>query len=136
MAAEKKNKLEDITRPLTKPRGVSEFGPTFPEKDTISPGDAAALLDAVAAISAPLEVHQVAEEVARQIVRFSKVDICAVSRWDEEEDRISLWAEYQRGQENPSPIPYLSYRASDYPVTLNVLTSAEPVHMRMDDPTL
>ncbi|MEJ2484681.1 MAG: diguanylate cyclase [Anaerolineales bacterium] len=136
MAAEKKNKLEDITRPLTKPRGVYEFGPTFPEKDTISPGDAAALLDAVAAISAPLEVHQVAEEVARQIVRFSKVDICAVSRWDEEEDRISLWAEYQRGQENPSPIPYLSYRASDYPVTLNVLTSAEPVQMRMDDPTL
>ena len=113
-----------------------EQSPAFPEKDTITPGNANALLDAVAAISAPLEVHQVAEEVARQIVRFSKSDVCAVSRWDADEDSISLWAEYQRGQDEHTPIPYLSYRASDYPVTEKVLKAASPRQMRLNDPTL
>lgn len=137
MATEKKNRIpEDVTRPLTKPRGAYELTPAFPKKDTISQGDANALLDAVAAISAPLEVHRVAEEVARQIVHFSKADICAISRWDAEEDTILLWAEYQRGSEQPSQIPHLSYKASDYPVTQKVLMSAEPKQMRLDNPTL
>jgi len=136
MAAEKKKRTDEITRPLKDTQRFKESAPEFPEKDTISPGNANALLDAVAAISAPLEVHRVAEEIARQIVRFSKADICAVSRWDAEEDSIVLWAEYQRGQKESSTIPYLSYRASEYPVTESVLRTAKPKQMWMNDPTL
>ncbi|NIW45549.1 MAG: diguanylate cyclase [candidate division Zixibacteria bacterium] len=135
MAAQKKTP-EEVTRPLNEAEEIFAQKSSFPKKDTISPGNANALLDAVAAISAPLELRQVAEEAARQIVRFSKADVCAVSRWDAEEDRISLWAEYLRGQEEHLQIPYLSYRASDYPVTQNVLKAANPVQLRLNDPTL
>ena len=130
------NKPEEVTRPAHELREVFEQIPEITDQKSISPGNANALLDAVAAISAPLEVHQVAEVVARQIVRFTKADACAVSRWNAEENIVSLWAEHQSGQEGPAQIPYLSYQASDYPLTENVLKSSTPKQMRLNDPTL
>ena len=135
MAAQK-NKPEEVTRPAHELREVFEQIPEITDQKSISPGNANALLDAVAAISAPLEVHQVAEVVARQIVRFTKADACAVSRWNAEENIVSLWAEHQSGQEGPAQIPYLSYQASDYPLTEHVLKSSTPKQMRLNDPTL
>jgi len=134
--ADKKNRPEEVTRPTQELRAAFEQVPEFSEKKSISPGNANALLDAVAAISAPSEVHQVAEVVARQIVRFAKADACAVSQWNADENTVSLWAEYQRGQDGPVQIPYLSYQASDYPLTEHVLKTSTPKQMRLNDPTL
>ncbi|HSG25915.1 MAG TPA: diguanylate cyclase [Anaerolineales bacterium] len=130
------NKPDEVTRPAQELRTAFEQASEFPDQKSISPGKANALLDAVAAISAPSEVHQVAEVVARQIVQFTKADACAVSRWNFDENSVSLWAEYQRGQEGPVQIPYLSYPASDYPLTEDVLKTSTPKQMRLDDPTL
>ncbi len=103
------------------------------DKEAISAGNTIALLDAVAAISAPLEVYRVAEEAARQIVQFTNADICAISRWDQEEDQISLWAEHYRGQPLSVQVPYLPYAASEYPTTKSVLESALPRQVSIDD---
>ncbi|MEJ2759100.1 MAG: diguanylate cyclase, partial [Anaerolineales bacterium] len=103
------------------------------DKGTISAGNTVALLDAVAAISAPLEVYQVAEEAARHIVQFTNADICAISRWNEEDDQISLWAEHYRGQSRGVQVPYLPYSASDYPTTKAVLESTQPKQVSIDD---
>ncbi len=136
MGSGKKKKAEDITRPLKEIPELEKRVQEFPKKGTLTPGNAIALLDAVAAISEPLEVHRVAEEAALQIVVFSNADICAISRWNAKENIISLWAEYHRGQSHAASIPYLPYHASDYPITEKVLQSAAPLQIRISDPTL
>lgn len=130
----KKGKKPDKTRPLKEP-------PAFPEeiveaKDLSSLGNPRALLDAVAAISTPIEVRGIAEEVARQMVRFTDADVCAVSRWNSQDDTIVLWVEYRRGEAHASSIPYLPYKASTYPSTQEVLTSGIPKQLHMTDPDL
>jgi diguanylate cyclase (GGDEF)-like protein len=93
------------------------------------------LLDAVAAISSPLGIHSVAEEAARQIINFTDADICAISRWDEKDNAVTLWAEYLRDQPH-SPPAHLPYLASEFPTTEKVLLTSEPQQIHIDDPKL
>jgi diguanylate cyclase (GGDEF)-like protein len=97
-------------------------------------GRASALLDAVAAISGQMEVRAVAQEAAKQIVQFTNADVAAISRWDEVLGVVVLWAEYKRGQATTSPVPYLPYRAVEYPTTDRVLKTAVPMQLQADDP--
>jgi diguanylate cyclase (GGDEF)-like protein len=131
----KKERKKDITRPLKEPPAFEEDSQAVP-KGTSPLGNPRALLDAVASISSPIDVRGIAEEVARQMVRFTNADVCAVSRWNRNDDTIVLWVEYRRGEVSASNIPYLPYKASNYPTTKEVLASGEPKHLRLKDPNL
>ncbi|MDH5508171.1 MAG: hypothetical protein OEZ02_13195, partial [Anaerolineae bacterium] len=58
-----------------------------------------ALLEAAAAISGKLELEQVVEETARQIVNLMGADACGISRWDPLANTVTLWAEYSTNGE-------------------------------------
>lgn len=137
MAAQKNSErpTEPIkkTEPL-KQKYLREQDLMFPEK--VQPGNPVALLDAIAAISSPLETHKVAQVAARQVVLFSEADVCTFSRWDSQDNTITLWAEYHRGDDLASPVSYLPYPASDFPTTEQVLRFAKPVKLHVKDPTL
>jgi diguanylate cyclase (GGDEF)-like protein len=133
MAARKKKKTDPITQPTDRSK-------INLEKDQVSasaqPGNPIALLDAIAAISSPLEATRVAQVAAHQIMRFSDSDLCTISRWDAEENLVTLWAEFHRGSSQAAAVPFLPYPASDYPVTEQVLRTGQTVKLRINDPTL
>lgn len=131
--SDKKKQKRDITKPLKPLDAMPE--PVQPEERPANIGNAIDLLDAVAAISSPLGIHSVAEEAARQIIYFTDADICAISRWDEKENMVTLWAEYLRDQPT-SPPAHLPYPASDFPTTEKVLLNSEPRQIHIDDPKL
>ena len=132
-----KVKKEAITSPLKDPPSSDDSALiAFQHKNTSALRNPTALLDAVASISKPVDVHRIAEEVARQIVLLTKADVCAISRWDKHEDAIILWAEFRRGELLPSPITHLIYKASSYPVTQQVLLTAQPRQLYIKDPSL
>jgi diguanylate cyclase (GGDEF)-like protein len=137
MAAQKNSErpTEPIkkTEPL-KQKYLRDQEITFPEK--VQPGNPVALLDAIAAISSPLETQKVAQEAAKQVVLFSEADVCTFSRWDPQENTIALWAEYHRGDKLASPVSYLPYPASDFPTTEQVLRFSKPVKLNIKDPTI
>jgi len=133
MITRKDKRADDITRPLKQPKFES-VNDGFPAKPM--PENPIALLDAVAAISTPLEAYRVAQVVAQQIVLFSTADVCTISRWDAEENLITLWAEFYRGADHASSIAHVPYSPSDYPKTEAVLLTGLPVKLRINDPTL
>jgi len=134
--SEKSRKDSDITRPLKELPALRKDKSQPSQKGSASLGNPRILLDAVAAISTPIDVHGIAEQVARQIVRFTDADVCAVSRWNSQNDKIALWVEYRRGESSASSIPYLPYKASDYPTTKKVLVSGLPRQLHLNDPGL
>jgi diguanylate cyclase (GGDEF)-like protein len=134
MAAQKNRRnSERATEPLKQTfEGEQEI--LLPEKP--QPGNPVALLDAIAAISSPLDTHKVAQVAAKQVVLFSEADVCTISRWDPQENVITLWAEYHRGEEHASPVSHLPYPASDYPRTEQVLLTGLPIKLHIKDPRL
>lgn len=96
-------------------------------------GNAMALLDAVAAISSPAGVYRVAKEAAIQMINFTDAEICAISRWDKKANEITLWAEYRRNQPSSAAVPFIPYKASDYPTTQKVLLTSQPQQIHIDD---
>ena len=133
VAHKKKKNADEITEPL-KPRTFEVKSSALPGKP--APDNPVALLDAIAAISTPLETTRVAQVAARQIVLFSEVDVCTISRWDSNENLITLWAEFHRGDDHALPVAHLPYPASDYPFTEKVLKTAAPIRLHMKDPAL
>lgn len=120
-----------------------DLGASALQKEEVEPierspslGRANALLDAVAAISGQMEALAVAEEAAKQIVRFIDADVAAISRWDEVMGVVVLWAEYKRGQTIKSQVPFLPYHISDYPTTGLVLLTTTPTQLHIDDPDI
>ncbi|MBN2044791.1 MAG: diguanylate cyclase [Anaerolineales bacterium] len=140
MPAQKRTKnSERSTEPLKatealKPENLRDQEIFFPEKP--QPGNPVALLDAIAAISSPLNTHHVAQAAAQQVVLFSEAEVCTISRWDPQENTVTLWAEYRRGESKASPVAYLPYSASDYPKTEQVLRTGLPIKLHIKDPTL
>lgn len=130
---EKKKKAEENTEPVKKNTFKGE-GEALPVQSV--PEGSVALLDAIAAISSPLETTRVAQVAARQIVLFSDADCCTISRWDQDDNLVTLWAEYYRGDDRALPVAHLPYPASDYPSTEKVLKSATPVRLNINDPGL
>ena len=95
--------------------------------------DAAALLEAAASISSKLEVGEVAQEAARQIVIALGVDACMLSRWDQDKDTVTLWAEYTRSGDKMLSDWRQPTDLSNYPPARQVLHSGEAVQLRIDD---
>jgi diguanylate cyclase (GGDEF)-like protein len=133
IVSKKTKQKQDITEPLKPLEAMPEPGQA--EERPANIGNAIDLLDAVAAISSPLGIHSVAQEAARQIINFTDADICAISRWDEKDNVVTLWAEYLRDQPN-SPPAHLPYQASEFPTTEKVLLTSEPQQIHVDDPGL
>ena len=130
---EKNKKAEENTEPA-KPKNFKGEVVVPPVKSR--PGNSVALLDAIAAISSPLDTTRVAQVAARQIVLFSDADSCTISRWDQDDNSITLWAEHCRGNDQSLPVAHLPYPASDYPHTEKVLKTATPVWLYIKDPGL
>lgn len=130
-------RANDLTRPLKPlPPMPSQTAAEILTSPVVQLSNASALLDAVAAISTPLQIRAVAEEAARQIVMFSNADICTISHWNPEQNEITLWAEYHRGSPSATPVAYLPYKASEYPTTEQVLRTLHPKQILFSDPRL
>lgn len=95
--------------------------------------EAAALLEAAASISSKLEVGEVAEEAARQIVVALGVDACMLSKWDQDTDTIVLWAEHTRSGEKVLSDWQQPSNLTKYPIARQVLHSGEAAQMRIED---
>jgi diguanylate cyclase (GGDEF)-like protein len=96
--------------------------------------EAAALLEAAASISSKLEVGEVAEEAARQIVAALGVDACMLSKWDQDTDTITMWAEHTRSGAKMLSDWRQPSNLTKYPLAQEVLHSGKALQMRADDP--
>lgn len=96
--------------------------------------DSRALLDAVAAIAIPVEVKYIAAEAARQLLALIGGDACAISRWDEQDNSVSLWAEVYGDQKTPAKNLFSPFDLREYPFTARVLREGIPGQIQCDDP--
>ena len=112
-------------------RKITEGKPKFGERYS---SDAAALLAAAASISSKLKVEEVAEEAARQIVEALGVDACLLSKWDQEANTITLWAEYTRSGEKMIVDWRQPTDLADYPVPQQVLQNREFSQAHVNNP--
>ncbi|MBW8012751.1 MAG: sensor domain-containing diguanylate cyclase [Chloroflexi bacterium] len=87
--------------------------------------DALVLLDAVAAISSKNDLESVAEEAAKQIVEFIKADACAISKWDQDTNTLTIWVDYSREGFGP-------YDLDEYPSSKKALLTGKPVQVWID----
>ncbi len=86
------------------------------------------LVETSSAISSTLDVRQVLDTVARQMVRALDVTGCAISDWDKEEGRLVTVAAYREEDIGTS------YAVRDYPATAQVLRTQQPLVVQVDDP--
>jgi diguanylate cyclase (GGDEF)-like protein len=92
------------------------------------------LLGAVISISSQREITEITREASKQITQLLKVDSCAISNWDREENTVSLWAEVAIHPEKVLDEWLLPYSLDDYPLTRFVLENGKAAQVRMDDP--
>lgn len=96
--------------------------------------DAPRLLDAIAAISAPLDVAEIARATAHELIAITGLAACAISRWDEQNEEIFLWAEvYPDGGGTPKNL-FEPIDLNNYPVTLDILRTGKVVQVQVNDP--
>lgn len=110
------------------------FEPHPPGSEPPAGLDALALLDAVAAISGPLEVKDIAAEAGSQLLAMVGGTACAISRWDEQDETVTLWAEVYPSHEGLSKNLFDPFDLNEYPVTQRVLREDLPAQIRVDDP--
>lgn len=92
-----------------------------------------ALVESTAKISRSLDIEQVVKVVAEQMASLMKVDTCAISRWNREDNTITLWTEYHKRPESTSPHWYRPVSLSNYPVTESVLKDEISVEIHPGD---
>ncbi len=93
----------------------------------------AALLDASAALASSLELKDVLNTLADHLAQVVNATGCALSRWDQEAQRVITLTDRFRFSERPTP-PAESYALADYPLTAKVLEQRTPVILSVDDP--
>ncbi len=93
-----------------------------------------ALLNGVTAISSKLEAQQVAEEAARQFIKFLNAEACSISAWDKQANTVNLWAACWRGRADFPQEWQRPFRLSEYPLSLKVLQTKEPAVVHTGDP--
>lgn len=96
--------------------------------------DSRTLLDAVAAIAMPVEVVDIAAETARQLLALLGGDACAISRWEEQDNAVSLWAEVYGNQETTTKNQFSPFDLREFPITAQVLRIGVPAQIQCDDP--
>ena len=96
----------------------------------------ATLVEAAAVVSSSLDVNQVLQVVAEQMISLLNVRGCAISDYDPEIKSVKLISDF-------GPIEWLNnkerdkpYYLDEYPLTRQVLVTGEPLLVRVDDPDL
>ncbi|MDH3944515.1 MAG: diguanylate cyclase [Anaerolineae bacterium] len=91
------------------------------------------LLIRAAGISQQMETGLVAQEAARHISEILTADICAISKWDRDQDTVMLLAEYSPDDQKLETDWRQPARLSKYPVMVKVLNSGKPLLIAQDD---
>jgi len=89
------------------------------------------LVDMSSSLSRSLDPRQVAELIARHLADATGADECAISLWDQANDRVVTL-----GYHPPQPPDLVadSFDLADFPATRATLESQEPVTILVDDP--
>ncbi len=103
------------------------------ERYHISTQDIIALLDIAIAISACVEAGDVARVVSRHLMDMLNVEVCVVSRLDQNGKALSLWVDHKPSHWTLSPDWYRPRDLEEYPSVCLVLEENHPVQMRVDD---
>jgi signal transduction histidine kinase len=98
--------------------------------------DLSSLIQAAAAISTSLDVKQVLNMVALQMVERFKVDACLLSSYDPVSNQVIAFAAYPPDSAEEHPEWYLPFDLSDYPVTRQVIETGKPVQQHLSEPDL
>jgi PAS domain S-box-containing protein len=89
-------------------------------------------------VSSSLQIDEVLQIVAEQMVRLVNAASCAISDWDPETETLTVQAEYTRpayvDPDDPVNDIGQSYSVSDYPATAAALHQGKPFVVYVDDP--
>jgi PAS domain S-box-containing protein len=91
------------------------------------------LFKAATAISSDLSLDKVLEAVSLQMIHALVVTGCSISLWHEDENILETLADYSYNPNKQTEEPGTIYNLDDYPATLAVLESREPLVIRNDD---
>ena len=92
------------------------------------------LLDTARAASSTLNLDTILRLVAEQVVRTIDVTSCTISRWDHQADVVVTWIDFSLQEVDFLEEPGTTYSLNDYPLTRQVLESAEPATVFANDP--
>ncbi len=93
----------------------------------------ALLLDTVRAASSTLNLDNILQLVAEQIIGTIGVTNCTISRWERQADLIVTWIDYSLEGVNVLEPAGTAYDLDDYPKTRHVLETGEPVTIFAND---
>jgi diguanylate cyclase (GGDEF)-like protein len=113
-------------QPETAPQGEP-----LPEQAGLS---APSLLEAIAAISTPLETADIAAEAGRRLLAAVDADFCSISRWDETTNTVRLWAEVHRAGLDQDEVLFAPFHLEEYPLSAEVLQRGIVAQVRVNDP--
>jgi PAS domain S-box-containing protein len=93
------------------------------------------LYEASTAISSDLSLNVVLQTVAEQVAKALGASGCALSLWDHERNLLETLVDYSASWPDETDVPGITYDLADYPSTLHVLKTAQPLVIQHDDPT-
>jgi GAF domain-containing protein len=95
----------------------------------------ALLFDTSAAVSSSLDVDKIVHTTAEQITQALEVRGCSVSIWDRDRDTVVCLIDYSDAPAlRETDPPGTVYLLADYPASRGVLSSRQPLAIRVDDP--
>jgi PAS domain S-box-containing protein len=92
------------------------------------------LLETTQAASSTLDLEEVLQRIAQQMVRAMGVDGCTLSRWDREKGAVITWIEWRPQWPEWAERAGTVYPLDDYPLTRAVLETGQPHVVRLSDP--
>ncbi len=92
------------------------------------------LLNTMRAASAILDLEDILRLVAAQIVRELKVTGCALSKWDRQANTVITWLDFGLQESEYLDSPGTVYALDDYPLSRQVLETAVPTTILVNDP--
>ena len=93
-----------------------------------------ALLEVTRRLAATRNLQDLLSLAARQIVTVTGVRGCALLRYDEGEETVTVWMEHRRHRPEQSAPPNARYPLSDFPAARRVLETGEPAVLSAGDP--
>ncbi len=96
----------------------------------------AALTTASTTISSNLDINQVLQVVAEQMIQLLNIDSCTISSWNEDRDSITPLVEYRPGKQTAGSTAKPSIDVSDLTEIKLVLNQALPLQITLANPAL
>jgi len=94
----------------------------------------ATVLGATKVVSSSLDLEQVLELIAEEMLNAVGADGCTLSRWDRDQDAIVTWIERRRVSAEWADEPETTYPLHHFPLTQSVLETRQPQVIRISDP--